>query len=296
MEVCKHVIIPRSISTCNTILRKMPGNLTGQTPSCQRNINISHCLSITKDSPTEISNHVITSRHLHTSARHLKKMPDNLKTKNPSSQRWLVRQIQDPYVEKARQENYRCRSAFKLLEINQRFNVLTPGLTVVDCGAAPGSWTQVAVKATNSHGKDENKRIGKVYAIDRNPIHAVEGATILGNLDFTSAKAQKLLLEALNGDKVDVVLSDMAPNASGVRDIDHELITELAYSALKFSVQVSNTEGTFIVKMWDGGRAPQFERDTERFYKSVKIVRPAATRDESTEKFILARGFKGLKT
>ncbi|XP_063972029.1 rRNA methyltransferase 2, mitochondrial [Diachasmimorpha longicaudata] len=276
MDVGKFRILSHPIYTCTTILRNMPGNLKDCNQNCRRNI--------------------INSHYLHTSTPHMKKMPNNLKSKSLSSQRWLTRQIQDPYVEKARQENYRCRSAFKLLEINQRFNILTPGLTVVDCGAAPGSWTQVAVKATNSHGKDEEQSIGKVYAIDRNSIHPVEGAIIFGNLDFTTVKAQQLLMSALNGGRVDVVMSDMAPNASGVRDIDHELITELAYSALKFAVQVSSPDATFVVKMWDGGRAPQFEKDTERFYKSVKIVKPGATRDESTEKFILARGFKGLKT
>ncbi|XP_011300102.1 rRNA methyltransferase 2, mitochondrial [Fopius arisanus] len=238
----------------------------------------------------------ITTRHIHTCNTLLKTIPSNLKGKSSSSQRWLVRQIQDPFVEKARQENWRCRSAFKLLEINERFNILAPGMTVVDCGAAPGSWTQVAVKATNSHGKDKEKRIGKVLAIDRNPIHPVEGAIVLGNLDFTTDRGQKRLLETLNGARVDVVLSDMAPNASGIRDIDHELITDLAYSALTFSVQFLNPDGCFIVKLWDGRRAPQFEKDAERFYKTIKIVKPIATRDESTEKFILARGFKGLKT
>uniref|UniRef100_A0A6V7JY02 rRNA methyltransferase 2, mitochondrial n=1 Tax=Bracon brevicornis TaxID=1563983 RepID=A0A6V7JY02_9HYME len=222
-------------------------------------------------------------------------MPSNLKGKGKSSQMWLTRQIQDPYVEKARQENYRCRSAFKLLEINDRFKILTPGLSVVDCGAAPGSWTQVAVKATNSDDKQEDTEVGKVIAIDRNPIHQVEGATILGNLDFTTKEAQDRLFKTLNGEHVDVVLSDMAPNATGVRDIDHELIIELAYAAFQFSLQVSKVDGTFLVKLWDGGKATKFEQDVGRFYKAIKIVRPAATRDESTEKFILARGFKGLK-
>lgn len=224
-----------------------------------------------------------------------KDIPTTLKGRKPSSQRWLTRQLQDPYVEKAKQEHYRCRSAFKLLEINERFNILTPGLIVVDCGAAPGSWTQVVVKLTNSIGKQEGKPIGSVFAIDRLPIHPIEGANILGNVDFTTTVAQDKLRELLNGKLVDVVLTDMAPNATGVRSIDHDQIIDLAYSALQFALKISVVDGTFVAKLWDGGKSPQFEKDVGRFYKTLKIVRPAATRDESTEKFILARGFKGLK-
>lgn len=238
----------------------------------------------------------LIKRSFHTCIINLNnKIPTKLKGKNPSSQRWLTRQLQDPYVEKAKQENYRCRSAFKLIEMNDRFKIFKHGLTVIDCGAAPGSWTQVAVNLTNSNNKILNEPIGKVFAIDRLPIHHIDGATILGNHDFTVKKSQDHLLELLNGQLVDIVMSDMAPNATGVRSMDHELIINLAYSAMKFAIQVSNIDSTFIIKLWDGGEAPQFEKDVSRFYKTFKIVRPAATRDESTEKFILARGFKGLK-
>ncbi|XP_008543732.1 rRNA methyltransferase 2, mitochondrial [Microplitis demolitor] len=223
-----------------------------------------------------------------------KAVPNNLKGKKADSKKWLIRYIRDPYVEKARQENYRCRSAFKLLEINGRFNILTPGLCVVDCGAAPGSWTQVAVNLTNASGKIENTPVGSVYAIDRLPIHHIDGATIFGNLDFTSNLAQTKLRGLLK-QPVDVVMSDMAPNATGIRDIDHDQIIVLAYAAMEFAVKMSKVDGTFVVKIWDGGKSSQFERDVARFYNQVKIVRPDATRDESTEKYVLARGFKGLK-
>lgn len=240
---------------------------------------------------------LVGRRHVHTCRVLLSKtMPSNLKGKSSSSQRWLVRQMQDPYIEKARRENYRCRSAFKLLEINERFHILTPGVTAIDLGAAPGSWTQVAVRAVNSHAKDEEKKVGKVFALDRNPIHHIDGATILGSADFTLDKTQKRLLEMLDGELVDVVLSDMAPNASGVRDIDHEQIINLAYCALTFALRVSKVDGTLVIKLWDGGKSQQLEKDVSKFYKMIKIVRPPATRDESTEKFVVARGFKGLKT
>ncbi|XP_014472542.1 PREDICTED: rRNA methyltransferase 2, mitochondrial [Dinoponera quadriceps] len=235
------------------------------------------------------------SRSVHTSCALLKETPQNLKGKKHSSQQWLTRQLRDPYVEKAKQEKYRCRSAFKLLEIQERFKIFKPGQNVVDCGAAPGSWTQVVVNAINALGKADGP-VGRAYAVDKLPFYPVEGAVTLGNMDFTSAKTQDMLRESMQGVKVDVVLSDMAPNASGVREIDHDNIIRLAYSAMKFALRVSQPGGTFVVKVWDGRKSQQLEQDLLRFYNRVKIVRPDATRDESTEMFLLAREFKGLKT
>lgn len=232
---------------------------------------------------------------MYTNCSLLKEAPRNLKGKKHSSQLWLTRQIRDPYVEKAKQENYRCRSAFKLLQINEKYKIFSPGLTVIDCGAAPGSWTQVATNLTNSHAKNQGP-IGKVYAIDKLPFFPVEGATVLGNMDFTIAKTQETLLALLQGKKADVVLSDMAPNASGIRAIDHDNIILLAYAVLKFALQVTKIQGTLVIKVWDGGKSQELEQNLLRFYENVKIVKPDATRDESTEKFFLARGFKGLKT
>ncbi|EZA59998.1 hypothetical protein DMN91_000977 [Ooceraea biroi] len=235
------------------------------------------------------------TRNVHTCCTLLKETPRNLKGKKHDSQLWLMRQLRDPYVEKAKQENYRCRSAFKLLQINEKHNILSPGVTVVDCGAAPGSWTQVAVNTTNAHGK-ENSPIGKVYAVDKLPFYPVEGATVLGNMDFTNAKTQETLLKLLHGNKVDVVLSDMAPNASGMKQLDHDNIIALAYAAMKFALRISKAQGALVIKLWDGGKSSELEQDLLRFYDSVKVIRPDATRDESTEQFFLARGFKGIKT
>ncbi|XP_012138626.2 mitochondrial rRNA methyltransferase 2 [Megachile rotundata] len=221
--------------------------------------------------------------------------PQNLKGKKHSSQLWLTRQLKDPYVEKARKENYRCRSAFKLLEINERFKILKPGQIVIDCGAAPGSWTQVAIKLTNANGVN-NEAVGTVIGIDKIPMYPIEGATLLGNMDFTTEASQKELLKLLKDRKADVVLSDMAPNASGIRDIDHVNIIKLAYLAFKFALQTTCIDGTFVCKIWDGGQSQQLEQDLLKFYKHVRNVRPQATRDDSTEKFLLATGFKGVKT
>ncbi|XP_033334473.2 rRNA methyltransferase 2, mitochondrial [Megalopta genalis] len=232
-------------------------------------------------------------RDLHVCNTLLREKPQNLKGKKLSSQIWITRQIQDPYIELARRENYRCRSAFKLLEIDERFKILKPGQTVVDCGAAPGSWTQVAVRKTNADGKD-NSPIGSVFAIDKQTISPIEGASILGRMDFTVSASQNELSKLLQNRKVDVVLSDMAPNSTGVKELDHENIAKLVYAAMKFALKFTKIYGTFVCKLWDGARSQQIESDLLRFYKTVKHIRPQATRDDSTEKFFLARGFRGI--
>lgn len=234
-------------------------------------------------------------RNLHTYSTLFRETPQNLKGKKHSSQLWLTRQIEDPYVELAKRENYRCRSAYKLLEINERFKILEPGKIVIDCGAAPGSWTQVAVKLTNANAKQKSA-IGTVLGIDKQPIYPIEGATLLNGMDFMAATSQNKILNILNGRKVNVFLSDMAPNASGIRDLDHENIMKLAYSALKFALQIIHINGIFVCKLWDGKKSLQLEKDLTRFFKYVKNIRPKATRDESTEKFLIAREFKGIKS
>lgn len=222
-----------------------------------------------------------------------KQQPKNLKGRSKSSQDWLTRQLADPYVEKARMLNYRCRSAFKLLEIDDKYKILKPGDIVLDCGAAPGSWTQVAVERTNAHGKVERASLGSVYSIDLLHFHAVPGATIFGGMDFTSSLAQKRLRECLSGHKVNCVLSDMAPNATGVRMLDQENITNLCYEVLRFALAMSAPQANLVVKIWDNGDVPKLERDMLRFYEKVKRVKPRASRGDSAEHFLLARGFKG---
>lgn len=236
------------------------------------------------------------ARIVHTCCTLLKETPRNLKGKKHDSQLWLMRQMRDPYVEKAKQGNYRCRSAFKLLQINDKYKIFNPGLTVIDCGAAPGSWTQVAVNETNAHGKRIDYKVGKVYAIDKLPFHPVEGATILANMDFTATKTQETLWKLLDGNKADIVLSDMAPNASGMKHLDHDSIIQLAYAVMKFALQVSKTKGTLVIKIWNGSKSHQLEQDLLKFYHNVKMIKPDATRDESAEQFFLARNFKGIRT
>ncbi|XP_067006061.2 rRNA methyltransferase 2, mitochondrial [Anabrus simplex] len=224
-----------------------------------------------------------------------KQIPNNLKGRSKSSQEWLSRQLTDPYIEKAKMANYRCRSAFKLLEIDDKYHLLSAGQTVVDCGAAPGSWTQVLVERTNSAGSCRGSPVGKVIGIDRLPIYPIAGAILLGNTDFTLPCSQVKLKEHIGEQGVNVVLSDMAPNASGVRSLDQENIIHLAYTAFRFSVQVLSKGGSFLVKVWDGGEVPTLEKDLAKFYSKVRSIKPPASRVNSAEKFILARGFKGLK-
>ncbi|XP_046838133.1 rRNA methyltransferase 2, mitochondrial [Vespa crabro] len=236
----------------------------------------------------------IFTRCIHVYTPLLREKPNNLKGKKHSSQLWLKRQLRDPYVEMAKQENYRCRSAFKLLEINESKKIFNFGDIVIDCGASPGSWSQVAVKLTNADGKQDGS-IGKVIAIDRLPIFPIEGATVLGNMDFTALDTHRKVHQLLNGIKANAVLSDMAPNATGVRELDHENIMKLAYCAMKFALQVLNKDGLLLVKIWDGSKLIQLQNDLAKFYTSIKICKPKATRTESSETFVLARGFKGLK-
>ncbi|CAK1547295.1 unnamed protein product [Leptosia nina] len=212
-----------------------------------------------------------------------------------SSQQWLSRQRADPYVEKAKINNYRCRSAFKLIEMNEKTNILQPGLTVVDLGASPGSWTQVAVQKTNADGSDSAKPKGMVLSIDKLQIFPIKGATIMNNVDFSTIEGHDKVITALNGKPVDIVLSDMAPSATGIRELDKDRILGLCYMALRFAALVTRIDGNLLFKVWDGKEVPILEMDLERFYKSIKILKPKASRSDSSEKFILARGFKGIQ-
>uniref|UniRef100_A0A0K8VUB2 rRNA methyltransferase 2, mitochondrial n=1 Tax=Bactrocera latifrons TaxID=174628 RepID=A0A0K8VUB2_BACLA len=223
-----------------------------------------------------------------------KQIPRNLKGRSKSSQEWLTRQLADPYVEKAKMMNLRCRSAFKLIEIDDRFKILKPGDTVLDCGAAPGSWTQVAVDRTNANGTKEGNKKGAVFSIDLLHFHAVTGATIFGGMDFTTAIAQQRLREALADRQVNCVLSDMAPNATGVRMLDQENIMGLSYSVMRFALAISAINAHLVVKLWANGDVSKLENDLGRFYEHVKRVKPESSRSDSAELFLVARQYKGM--
>ncbi|CAG9832824.1 unnamed protein product [Diabrotica balteata] len=218
------------------------------------------------------------------------------KTKNTSSKQWLSRQLSDPYVEKAKLMNYRCRSAFKLLEINDKYHILKPGHVVLDVGAAPGSWSQVLAHTVNSNESDKDLPTGVVIAIDKQNIYPIDGVHIFGNMDFTSIETQKKILEFLNKRTVDAVVSDMAPSATGIRYMDNENMLKLCYSVLRFALEISVKNASFLVKLWQCGETKQLENDIAQFYNKVKVVKPSASRSDSTEIYLLGREFKGLKT
>ncbi|XP_058116104.1 rRNA methyltransferase 2, mitochondrial [Anopheles ziemanni] len=225
-----------------------------------------------------------------------KVVPSNLKGRSKSSQEWLTRQLSDPYVERAKMMNYRCRSAFKLLEVDQKYGLIKPGFTVIDCGAAPGSWTQIAVKQSNADGSIPTRPKGMVVGVDLLQIYPVEHAILLGNSDFLRKETQDKIRTSLGDRRIDCVLSDMAPNATGIRVLDQENITTLCYSVLRFAILMSSPNATLLMKVWDNGDVPKLEKSILEYYRTVKRVKPRASRDDSSENFILARGFLGVES
>ncbi|KAL5273703.1 FTSJ2 family protein [Megaselia abdita] len=235
------------------------------------------------------------SRSLTNSAVSLhKQVPKNLKGKSKSSQEWLTRQLNDPYVEKAKIMNYRCRSAFKLLEIDEKYKILKPGDVVLDCGAAPGSWSQIAAHRSNADANREEKPKGQVVSIDLLHFAPIPGVKVFGGMDFSKNESQEKLKEALGGRPVNCVLSDMAPNSTGVRVLDQEQITNLCYSVLRFAILMSTEGAHLVVKFWDNAEIQNLEKDMLKFYDNVRRIKPKSSRSDSAECFLLARNFKGL--
>lgn len=228
-----------------------------------------------------------------TTSRLSKIIPSKVKG-GKSSHDWLTRQLNDPYVKLAQENNLRCRSAFKLTEIDDRFKVLKPGDLVIDCGAAPGSWSQVAIQRVglNTMKGTNHRQNGTVVAIDIQPIAPIDGVTILEQSDFTKPETQSQILQALGNRLADVVLSDMAPRASGNRELDHQVIFELCISVLKFSSQVLDCGGHVVCKLWDGRNTKDAVDVMKRMFNIVKTVKPEASRSDSAEIFLLGLDYK----
>ncbi len=204
------------------------------------------------------------------------------KGRKASSTRWLERQLNDPYVAEAGRLGYRSRSAFKLGELDDRFHFLKPGKRVVDLGAAPGGWTQVVV---------ERLRGGCLIAVDQKEMDPIPGATIL-MLDFLSDQAPGEIKAALGGG-ADVVLSDMASPATGHAATDHLRIMALCEAAFEFAHEVLAPGGSFVAKVLVGGTEQSLLATLKREFKTVKHVKPAASRAESAEIYVVALGFRG---
>jgi 23S rRNA methylase len=205
--------------------------------------------------------------------------------KRPKTSRawWLDRHVHDPFVKLAQKEGYRSRAAYKLLGLDEKDHLLKPGMTVVDLGAAPGGWCQVAARKVGEKGR--------VIGIDLLPVEPIPGVA-LSQADFTSDAGLALVESALEGRKVDLVLSDMAPNLSGVKDADQAKHYGLAELALDFAVQWLKPDGAFVVKVFQGAGFEDFVRQARQVFRQVHIRKPDASRDESRENFLVGKGLK----
>lgn len=208
------------------------------------------------------------------------------KKRSESSKRWLRRQLNDPYVKKAQKEGYRSRAAYKLLELQEKYKFLKPHQTIVDLGAAPGGWSQIVVDLTK--GTDEHPT---VFGIDLLPIPPLPGAIFLEG-DFTS---QELLTELLDllPEKVDGVLSDMAPSSTGHPQTDHLKLMTLLEEALLFAQQVLKKGGFFVAKVFQGGTEKELLLALKKTFTDVSHAKPPSSRKESREMYVIALGYKG---
>lgn len=199
-----------------------------------------------------------------------------------SSTRWLERQLNDPYVKRAKAENYRSRAAYKLLELDERFGLLKGVKSVIDLGMAPGGWSQV-VRRKAPHAK--------VVGIDLLPTDPIEGVAIL-QMDFMDESAPERLREAL-GDSADLVLSDMAANTVGHQQTDHLRTMALVEAGLEFAREMLRPGGAYVAKVLAGGGDNQLVAELKRSFSAVKHAKPPASRKDSSEWYVVAQGFKG---
>jgi 23S rRNA (uridine2552-2'-O)-methyltransferase len=193
-----------------------------------------------------------------------------------SRKEWLRRHVTDPYVKKAQKEGYRSRAAYKLLEIDQKHSLLKPGMTVLDLGAAPGGWSQVAAQKVMPGGR--------VIAIDILQVAPISGVTVLKG-DFRQVSIEE---------RADVVLSDVSPNLSGIPNVDQARLLELALAAIEVCAKLLKRDGVFVVKAFHGEAFDELRGRLEALFKQVKVVKPSASRGESAETYVVARGLRAL--
>ena len=210
-------------------------------------------------------------------AQHVK----TAKGRKTSSTKWLKRQLNDPYVARAQMDGYRGRAAYKLIEIDDKLKLLEPDMLVVDLGAAPGGWSQVAA----------NKGC-KVVGLDLLEIDPLPDVTFL-QMDFSDDEAPDSLIEQMNGQKADIILSDMAPNTIGHKNTDHLRIMALVELAYHFAKDVLKPEGAFLAKTRQGGTSSDLLAMMKKNFKTVKHIKPPSSRKDSSETFVIAQGFRG---
>ncbi|WP_099823963.1 RlmE family RNA methyltransferase [Oceaniglobus indicus] len=208
-----------------------------------------------------------------------------------SSTLWLQRQLNDPYVKKAQSMGYRGRAAFKILELDDKYRFLVPGARVVDLGCAPGGWCQVAARRVNALADRPGKAQGRVLALDIQEVEPIAGCEI-HQLDFLAEGADEQVKAWLGG-TADVVMSDMAASSSGHKQTDHLRIISLCEAAAHFAFDVLEPGGTFVAKVLAGGAEHELQQLLKQKFTKVANVKPPASRSDSSEKFVVATGFRG---
>ena len=208
-----------------------------------------------------------------------------------SSTRWLQRQLNDPYVQRAKAEGFRGRAAFKIMDLDDKFRFLVPGARVVDLGCAPGGWLQVAIPRINALGEKSGKAVGRIVGVDLQEVEPIAGAEI-HQLDFMADGADDQVKDWLGG-KADVVMSDMAASSSGHKQTDHLRIMSLCEAAAYFAFDVLDEGGTFVAKVLAGGAEGELQKLLKQKFTNVANVKPPSSRVDSSEKFVIASGFRG---
>jgi 23S rRNA (uridine2552-2'-O)-methyltransferase len=208
-----------------------------------------------------------------------------------SSTRWLQRQLNDPYVQRAKAEGYRGRAAFKIMEIDDKYRFLVPGARVVDLGCAPGGWLQVAVPRINALGEKSGKAVGRIIGVDLQEVDPLPGAEV-HQLDFMADDADEKVKEWLGGE-ADVVMSDMAAASSGHKQTDHLRIISLCETAAYFAFDVLAPGGTFVAKVLAGGAEGELQKLLKQKFDKVANFKPPSSRKDSSEKFVVATGYRG---
>ena len=209
----------------------------------------------------------------------------NIKTakgRKVSSTRWLERQLNDPYVALSKQKGYRSRASFKILEIDEKFKIFKKGFKVLDLGSAPGGWSQVISKKVGPNN------ILAVDILDMIPLNGVKFI----QQDFLAPEAEKIIMDEIGGEKYDVIMSDMAANTTGNKDIDHLRTSALVEEAFNFSLKVLKHGGSFIAKVFQGGTEPKLFNIMKQNFQSVKHFKPNSSRKESVEMYVIAQGYK----
>ncbi|MDH5659934.1 MAG: 23S rRNA (uridine(2552)-2'-O)-methyltransferase RlmE [Gammaproteobacteria bacterium] len=203
--------------------------------------------------------------------------------RSKTSNKWLTEHFSDEFVKRAQKEGYRSRAVYKLLEMDDKDKLLKPGMTVVDLGAAPGSWCELLSKRVGDSGR--------IFALDILPMDALGDVTFIQG-DFTEQAVYDSLIEELDGKWVDLVISDMAPNISGMKAVDQPKMMYLAELALEFAVSVLKPGGTFLTKVFTGGGLDEYKKELRQHFAKITVRKPKASRPRSSEIYLLAQQFK----